>query len=81
MSDLFNNCSSLLTLPDISKWNYNNIIDISDIMKDLSFTENNSVYSNNSNNNNICFSYKDIDNYFTLTSNHEDYYYNYSNFG
>ena len=26
---MFNNCSSLLSLPDISKWNTNNVTDMS----------------------------------------------------
>ena len=31
MKDLFRGCKSLLSLPDISKWNTNNVIDMEGI--------------------------------------------------
>ena len=31
MSELFNECSSLISLPDISKWNISNVTDLSSI--------------------------------------------------
>ena len=34
MNSMFRQCSSLLNLPDISKWNIENVIDISEIFKE-----------------------------------------------
>ena len=34
MSYMFNNCSNLSTLPDISKWNTNNVNNIIDMFAD-----------------------------------------------
>ena len=31
MDGMFTNCSSLISLPDISKWNTKNVIDLDDI--------------------------------------------------
>ena len=36
MSDIFYGCSSLTKLPDISKWNTNNVTDISGIFSKCS---------------------------------------------
>ena len=37
MSDMFNECSSLLSLPDISKWSTNNVTDMSYIFMDVHY--------------------------------------------
>ena len=34
MSNLFNNCSSLTSLPDISKWNTIKVIDMNNMFND-----------------------------------------------
>ena len=36
MSEIFEECSSLSSLPDISKWNTNNVIDMSWMFNDCS---------------------------------------------
>ena len=36
MNYMFNECSNLLSLPDISKWNTNNLINMSDMFSGCS---------------------------------------------
>ena len=36
MSHMFYNCSSLISLPDLSKWNTHNVIDMTDMSDVLS---------------------------------------------